>query len=107
MAITTNASYVPTLTEFIGHWTDVNTDRGAAVPLVLASGADVAQARMWRSQLQGLEAELQARLNDREIARGYIRGLKERLNYWFARWAGIFDAYFAEGPYRDARPKSP
>ena len=107
MAITTNASYVPTLTEFIGHWTDVNTDRGAAGPLVLGSGADVAQARMWRSQLQGLEAELQSRLNDREIARGHIRVLKERLNYWFSRWAGIFDAYFAEGPWRDARPKSP
>lgn len=107
MAITTNASYVPTLTEFIGHWTDVNTDRGAAGPLVLGSGADVAQARMWRTQLQGLEGELQSRLNDREIARGQIRVLKERLNYWFSRWAGIFDAYFAEGPYRDARPKSP
>ena len=68
MAITTNASYVPTAQEFIGHWTDVNAEAGS--PLVLRSGVTVAAFTQMKNDLVAVEGQLQTRLNDAQIARG-------------------------------------
>ena len=107
MAITTNASYVPTLTEFIGHWVDVNDERGQAGPLVLSNGGTRAGAQELRTGLQTIELELQQRLNDQQLARGQIQMRKTAMLYWFSRWVGIFDAYFGAGQWREARPLAP
>jgi hypothetical protein len=107
MAITTNASYVPTLAEFEGHWEDVNAARGAAGALVLSSGDTLATATAAKDELMALETQLQQRLNDQQLARGGIHDRKNKLLYWFGRFAEVFDAYFAATPWREARPLAP
>ena len=104
MAITTNASYIPTLTEFQMHWEDVNTERGSGGALVLSNGDTIAMAGGLKAELLAIEAQLQQRRNDQEVARGGLNDRKTKLLYWFGRWAEVFDAYFAGSQWRDARP---
>ena len=104
MAITTNASYIPTLTEFQTHWEDVNAERGTAGALVLSNGDVLATAGSLKVELLAIEGQLQQRRNDQQIARGGLNARKTQLLYWFGRWAEVFDAYFAGSQWRDARP---
>lgn len=107
MAITTNASHVPTLTEFIDHWSQVDEEREAAGPLVLSTGGTRIGAAGMRTELQAIELELQRRLNDQQLARGQMLATKTSLLYWFSRWVGIFEAYFGASAWREARPLAP
>lgn len=104
MAITTNASYVPTLNEFIGHWQDVDTERGAAGPLILSTGQGVAALSAFKTELQTVELALQTNLNDQQIARGGIKSKKAALVYWFGRFMDVFDGYFGSSDWAEARP---
>lgn len=104
MAITTNASYVPTMTEFIGHWTDVNAARAPGAPLILASGLTLLAFTALKTDLIAVEATLQQRLNDQQIARGGIDERKRALLYWYGRFMEVFDGYFGASPWQNARP---
>jgi len=59
---------VPTLNEFIGHWTDVNLILAGAGPLVLQDGTTIAILTGYRDQLQAFGSSIQGKLNDLEIA---------------------------------------
>ena len=70
MAITSNASYIPTMDEFLGHW--INVNNALPAPLVIAV-KNQAMARdgflSLRGALVGAEQNIQDKLNDIEIAR--------------------------------------
>jgi hypothetical protein len=80
MPISTIASYLSTMQEFITHWTAVNTDLGLGGPLVLTGGYAVGSLTLDRT---GLEAKiiavepalntLQAAANTRDNLKGPMR----------------------------------
>ena len=105
MAITTNASYIPTITEFVDHWTEVNAAR--STPFLLSDGEAVADLSTLKTDLQTIEGTLQQRLNDQQIARGNITATKQLALYWFGRFMDVFDGYFGAGPWAGARPLAP
>lgn len=108
MALTTNASYAPTMSEFIDHWTDVNTERGEGVPpLILRTGKNVTDLDNSKIALLALEVELQEQLNDGEVARAAINREKRALLKWFGRFMEVFYAYFGNSDLAGARPLAP
>jgi len=68
MPISGPSSFVPTLNEFIGHWTDVNLILAGAGPLVLQDGTTIAILTGYRDQLQAFGSSIQGKLNDLQIA---------------------------------------
>jgi hypothetical protein len=105
MAITTNASYVPTAQEFAAHWGDVNAEAGTA--LVLRSGLELAGFVGKKGLLQEIEGTLQSRLNDAQIARGEVNRRKREMGAWFGRFMLMFEAYFGGSDLAEARPLKP
>jgi len=109
MPISNNASYVPTMNEFIAHWGQVN----AAINPDLTVPAPDGTA-MTLSGFSGLRDSLQAQfqilvgfLNDKEIARGSIRLLKEKMLAHFNEFNAMLDGYWAATPFINARPYAP
>jgi hypothetical protein len=93
MPISNNSSYVPTMNEFIAHWGQVN----AAINPDLTVPAPDGTA-MTLSGFSGLRDSLQAQfqilvgfLNDKEIARGSIRLLKEKMLAHFNEFNAMLD----------------
>src|SRR5687768_8024228 len=72
MPITGPSSYPPTMALFLTHWGEVNTELGVGGPLILPQGTTVAAFTTLRDNLVTFAADIQARLNDREVARGAI-----------------------------------
>lgn len=107
MAITTNASYIPTTDEFIEHWGLVNEARVVGSPFVLRTGLAKAGLEALRTGLLGIETALQARLNDGEVARTAINREKAELLMWFGRFMEVFDGYFGDSDLAGARPLAP
>jgi hypothetical protein len=68
MPISGPSSFVPTLNEFIGHWTDVDLILAGAGPLVLQDGTTIAIFTGYRDQLQTFGSSIQGKLNDLQIA---------------------------------------
>ncbi len=86
MAISGPASYVPTTSDFVDHWTDVNTALGAAGPLVLRkesieadADATVATLDGLYNQLRSQHQTLQGHVIDVDLARGTLEDLKSAL----------------------------
>ena len=109
MPISNNASYVPTMNEFIAHWGQVD----AALTPDLAVAAPDGTA-MTRAQFTALRDSLQAQfqtvadyLNDKEIARGGIRQTKTRMLAHFNEFTAMLDGYWAATPFINARPYAP
>jgi hypothetical protein len=107
MAITSNASYVPTAAEFNSHWLEVNAELPPASPLVLRTGMTRAAFLALKTDLETVEGTLQQRLNDAQIARGEINARKAALLFWFGRFMTFFEAYFGGSPLAEARPLAP
>lgn len=82
MPIQSNASYIPTMDEFLAHWTQVNAALGAT-PLVVAKPGGAATPRATfdtlRGTLLGNQTAVQGFINDQEIARGDINIKKAAL----------------------------
>lgn len=109
MPITNINSYVPTMNEFIAHWTQVD----AALPTDLTLiGPD--QTVMTREGFIALRDTLQTQfqvlvgyLNDREIARGGIRIDKARMLAQFNEFNAMLDGYWGGTPFANARANAP
>ena len=84
MPISGPASYIPTMDEFIAHWTSANTALGAGGPIILLGSATLATFTAQRTQLEALRAQVEVERNTREAARTSLELLKisllERLN---------------------------
>jgi hypothetical protein len=73
------ASYLPTIDEFVAHWTDVNAAL-APNPLVLPSGYAIADLQADRTELATEMTELQTLINNWDSARTNRDNLKEPLH---------------------------
>lgn len=107
MAITGNASYIPTTNEFIPHWGDVNAALPVPAPLVLKSGLTRAGLITARDDLQTLLDTVQDDLNDVELARGALDLLKPPLLARLNEFNGILDAYYTGTKLHAGRPLAP
>ncbi len=72
MAITGPSSFVPTVTEFLAHWGHTNTFLGSDGPLILGDGTAIAILSGYCDSLALFSSSVQGKLNDVEIARGYL-----------------------------------
>jgi hypothetical protein len=108
MAITSNATYIPTMDEFLGHWINVNA--ALPSPLVVAVQnvpMDRASFLSLRGALVGAEQEIQDKLNDLEIGRADIEIRKTALLGWLNAFTGLMDSYYTGTKFFPARPNAP
>ncbi len=110
MAITGNASYIPTMNEFIAHWAQCNA---ALAPQVLLArlpddtAKTQAQFVALRDALQAQQADIQACRTTQLIARGGLNIRKADLLLKFNRFTETVDAYFQNTDFLRARPYAP
>lgn len=109
MPISNNASYIPTMNEFIAHWSQVNS--ALPGPLLVQSEDKVTRTLAGFTNLRGListqaSAVIDA-LNNQEIARGDIDLKKAQLLAWLNEFNGLLDVYWVGTPFSNARPLAP
>lgn len=109
MPITNNASYIPTMNQFLAHWTQVNAvlSPGLTVRTEKGASADRTAFQNLRNSIQNLANGVVDKLNDQEIARGEINKQKEVLLALINQFNGMLDAYWADTPFMYARPLAP
>ncbi len=107
MPIHSNASYIPVTNEFLAHWTDANAALPPATPLVLKSGVTRAGLVTLRDDLQTLLDNVQAELNDVEIASAALLLKKQAALGRLNEFNGVVEAYFGGTALANARPKAP
>jgi hypothetical protein len=110
MAITGNASYIPTMNEFAAHWTQCNTALAPAHLLVrLPDNTTKTQAQFvaLRDLLQGQQNSVQDCLTTQQIARGDILLQKFELLAQFNMFTSLLDGYFQNTDFYAARPYAP
>lgn len=108
MAITSNASYIPTADEFLGHWINANNTLGNPLVLVVNNSAmDRAGLLSLRGALVGAEQDIQDKLNDIEIARADIELKKTELLKELNLFTGLLDSYYVGTKFYAARPGAP
>jgi hypothetical protein len=110
MAITGNATYIPTMNEFIAHWAQCNTALAPAALLVrLSNNTTKTQAQFvtLRNNLQAQQTMVQTRLVEQQIARGTLLIEKISLLDKLNEFTGILDGYFQNTGFFTARPYAP
>lgn len=110
MAITGNASYIPTMNEFIAHWGQCNMALAPATLLVrLPNNTSKSQPQFvtLRDLLQTQQNSVQACLTIQQIARGNILLRKIDLLAWFNMFTSLLDGYFQNTDFYAARPYAP
>ena len=110
MAITGNSSYIPTINEFLAHWTQANA---AYTPDILVARLPdnttrtEAQFTTLRDDLQAQQNAVQSCLGAQQIARGAIRIKKTALLETLNNFIRQLDAYFQNTDTYAARPYAP
>ncbi len=110
MAITTNGSYIPTMDDFLAHWTNCNTVLGAAPLFAVPPGkAAVSQAsfEMNRTDLITTQQDVQSELNEQQIARGDIDLKKVALLATLNGFVGMMEAFYQGTKFYNAKPLVP
>ena len=109
MPVSNNASYIPTINEFLAHWVQVDTALGASITVKLENGTGVTRAdfQTSRDDLQTQAVAVIDALNDQEIARGDIDLKKPALLALLNEFNGMLDGYWSGTPYLNARPRVP
>lgn len=109
MPISNNASYIPTIDDFIGHWTLVNGF--LSPPLVVRNevklSSSLVQFTTLRESIRSQALGVVDLLNDQEIARGLIDLKKEQMLSWLTEFNGLMDSYWAGTRFMNARPVPP
>lgn len=107
MAITGPSSYVPTIGKFKPHWNQSNKELGENGPLVAENGITIEMLGSYGKELSGFASNIQDKLNDQEIASGFIElqrgGLLERLRQFNRKVRGKL----GNTPYVKALPNVP
>lgn len=107
MPITDNASYGPTINEFLPHWGDVNAILPPAAPLVLKTGLTRAGLVTLRDELLAQLDLVQEELNDVETASAALVLKRQVLLARLNEFNALVDAFFEGTPLQAARPKAP
>ena len=110
MAITGNASYIPTMNEFLAHWGQCNTALAPAALLVRRpdnTTSTVAQFTTLRETIQARQNSVQACLTAQQLARANIFFQKEDLLIWFNMFTSLLDGYYQNTEFFAARPYAP
>ena len=110
MPITGNASYIPTMDDFLAHWQQCNTALGAS-PLIIAKPGGPATNRATfdgvRTSLLASQSTVQDEINDQEIARGDINLKKAALLGWLNGFNEVMEAYYQGTKFFNAKPLAP
>ncbi len=111
MPITGPASYIPTMNEFVAHWSLCNAALPVATPLLVRQLNNVtmsqAQFVALRDLLQAQQTTIQACLTAQHISRGQINLKKAVLLQQFTLFTGLLDGYFRNTEFYGARPLAP
>lgn len=109
MAISNNASYIPTMNEFLAHWEQVDVAMGFALTVMREDKVSMSQASFTtlRATLQTQLSAVVTALNDVEIAREDIRLKKVKMLAWINEFVGLVDAYYQGTTFLRARPYVP
>lgn len=107
MPIHDNASYGPTLNDFLPHWADVNTALPPAKPLILKTGLTRAGLITLRDELTTQLDLVQEELNDEEMASEALKQKRQRLLVRLNEFNGVIDAYYEGTTLQAARPLAP
>lgn len=107
MPISGNASYIPTMNDFLAHWSEVNAALPALQPLVLKTAVARADLLALRGDLSSLMDDVQDKLNTVEIARGTLDDQKAALLARLNEFNGVMEASFNGTPIGKARPLAP
>jgi hypothetical protein len=110
MPITGSASYLPTMNEFLAHWTQANAALPPTKPFIVnvaGTGTTKAQFETRKTGLEAQQAGVQDDLNAVEIARGELLAQKELLLGLLNEFNQYIEGYYAATPFASARPKAP
>src|SRR5688572_20580586 len=110
MAISGNSTYIPTINQFLAHWTQCNTAlTPAALVIQKANNTTVTKAQFTtqRDTLQTQLNTIQACLTAQLIARGNINTKKAALLAQLNAFNAILDAYYRHTDFFKARPHAP
>jgi hypothetical protein len=110
MAITGNASYIPTMNDFIAHWGQCNSALAPAALLVRLpdnTTRTVAQFTTLRDTIQAQQNAVQGGLMAQQLARASIFFKKEQLLAWFNLFNSLLDGYYQNTDFYAARPYAP
>ena len=110
MAITGNASYIPTMNEFLAHWGQCNSALAPAVLLVRLpdnTTKTVAQFTTLRDGIQFQQNTVQAGLTAQQLARAGLYFKKVQLLSWFNMFNSLLDGYYQNTNFYAARPYAP
>ena len=107
MPLSDNASYIPTINDFLPHWADVNVALPAPKPLILKTGLTRAGLVTLRDGLQTQLDLVQEELNDVEMTTEALKQKKQVLLARLNEFNGIIDSYYEGTTFRAARPLAP
>ncbi|MES2709896.1 MAG: hypothetical protein V4726_25085 [Verrucomicrobiota bacterium] len=107
MPISSNATYVPTMDDFLAHWASVNAAPDGGGELILKNGEILGDLRGQRLALLALQGEILSARNDAQIARAAIEQGKALLNAVLNKFNDTLDAYFSGLPLAAVRPLVP
>ena len=109
MPITNNASYLPTMDQFLAHWDQVNAQLADPLLVATSKGEQVSQAQFatLRSDLEGRNIQVIDDLNDQQIARGEIGLKRVGMLAMLNEFNDNIVAYWHNTGFLGARPKAP
>ena len=107
MPITGPASYVSTTEEFEQHWATANAMLGAGNEIVLPDGTSQAGLVAKKGELVAKRADVQAKLNFKEVARGDLELKKAALLERIVQFNEKVRAFFPGSKWINALPNAP
>ncbi len=110
MAISNNSTYIPTINEFLAHWSQCNeayAPKALVVRVPNNTTVNLTQFTALRDGLQAQQNLVQSRLNLQWIARGNIELRKTELLKQFHLFTGVLDSYYLNTDFYSARPLAP
>ena len=110
MPVSSSATVIPTIDEFIGHWEQCDEVLGSSpfVPAVPGKpGTNLVAFELMRTGVLNAQTEVQARLNNLETARGQIRLDKTALLKVMEDFLGVLDGYYQGTSFYGGRPLMP
>jgi len=107
MPITGPSSYVPTTEQFEQHWQLADASLGAGNEIVFPDGTDSAALTVKKDALIAKRAEVQAKLNNKEIGRGDVEIKKAALLVRLVQFNDRVRAFFANTKWIGALPNAP
>lgn len=107
MPITGPSSYVSTIEEFEQHWLSADTALGPGNEIVLPNGTNRAGLIALKNALIAKRSDLQARLNDKEVARGDMELKKAALLDRLVQFNDKIRAFFPGSKWVPALPNVP